>query len=152
MATRESARADLLEEMLMKRTNWLMGLMSAGIVVGCGGTSRAPEQDAKNKASAPAEPAPVYSCDAGGQRPPSKLLLHPTNGLAGRYIVVFLNSVPDVQAAANRLAQKYGGRITAIYTHALRGFAAAIDDAMAAPLAEEADVCWVEQDSMGKLP
>jgi hypothetical protein len=61
---------------------------------------------------------------------------------------VLLDSVPDVQATANRLAQKYGGRILAIYTAALRGFAVAIDDAMASTLAEETDVCWAEQDSI----
>ena len=149
ITTRESARADLLQEMLMKRTTWLMGVMSAGIVVGCGGTSRAPEYAAKDPASVPsAGPAPVFSCAEGGQRPPSKLLLHPIDGLAGRYIVVLLDSVPDVQATANRLAQKYGGRILAIYTAALRGFAVAIDDAMASTLAEETDVCWAEQDSI----
>jgi hypothetical protein len=65
--------------------------------------------------------------------------------------VVFLDSVAGIEPTAGALTQKYGGRILAIYTAALRGFALAMDDANAPALAQEPEVCWFEQDAMGHV-
>jgi hypothetical protein len=137
----------------MKTMASLLALMSAGIVAGCGGEGRAPAPGTDIPSTPGPGPAPFGSCAGGGQQPPSKLVLHPITGIPGQYIVVLLDSVSDIPAAANRLAQKYGGRLLAIYASALRGFAvAAVGDASASALAQEADVCWVEQDSLGRIP
>jgi hypothetical protein len=73
-------------------------------------------------------------------------MLHPDTGIAGQYIVVFLDSVSDIRGTANSLAAKYSGRVLFIYEHALHGFALAVADSAAVPLSEEPTVCWVEQD------
>jgi peptidase inhibitor I9 len=94
-------------------------------------------------------PAPVYSCSPGGLRPPSKLILHPAEGIAGRCLVVFLDSVQDIAGTAQTISSKYGGSIIAFYTAAIHGFALNVDDSKALAISQEPSVCWVEQDTMG---
>lgn len=92
-------------------------------------------------------PAASYSCDPGGTLPPTKLLLPASGGISGQYIVQLVSSVQDVPVVAGTLSTKYSGRVIAVFTTALHGFAVVIDDASAPLLAQEADVCWVEQDA-----
>ena len=44
--------------------------------------------------------------------------------VAGRYIVVFKDSVNDVRTEALALAQSHGGQIKHLYGHAIKGFSA----------------------------
>jgi len=91
--------------------------------------------------------APIETCS--GVRPPSRLLLHPDNGVPGEYIVVFYDSVPDIPGTANSLATKYSGRILFVYETALHGFALDVADSAAVAISNEPTVCWVEQSTYG---
>jgi hypothetical protein len=93
-------------------------------------------------------PEALYACGSGTLPPPSKLILHPDGGVPGQYLVVLMDSVPDVHAAAADLTAKYGGELLYVYTAAIRGFALRVADAQAPALSEEPSVCWVEQDAV----
>ncbi|MBC7673096.1 MAG: S8 family peptidase, partial [Polaromonas sp.] len=62
------------------------------------------------------------------------------------YIVVFKESVSDVDAASNDLATKSGGRVKHTYRFALKGMAIQLPAAAAAALANDPRVERVEQD------
>lgn len=113
----------------------------AGIlpILACGGHSADPNAHWSNLTVA-------YSC-GGGTPPPSKLILHPDGGVAGQYIVVFVDSVADINGTTSKLAAKYQGQILYVYTSAFHGFAVSFPDANAQPLSQEPSVCWVEQDA-----
>ena len=80
--------------------------------------------------------------------------LSPTTATASRggdpipdsYIVVFKESVSDVDAASNDLATKSGGRVKHTYRFALKGLAIQLPAAAAAALANDPRVERVEQD------
>ena len=80
--------------------------------------------------------------------------LSPTTASASRggvpildsYIVVFKESVSDVDAASNDLATKSGGRVKHTYRFALKGMAIQLPAAAAAALANDPRVERVEQD------
>ncbi len=80
--------------------------------------------------------------------------LSPTTSSASRgsdpipdsYIVVFKESVSDVDAASNDLATKSGGRVKHTYRFALKGMAIQLPAAAAAALANDPRVERVEQD------
>ena len=70
--------------------------------------------------------------------------------IAGSYIVVFK---PDVQrsavpAAAHQLASAHGARVSFVYQHALKGFAARTTAAGAAALSRNPRVAYVEADQV----
>jgi subtilisin family serine protease len=66
----------------------------------------------------------------------------------GQYIVVFRPSVSDVRAEAGRLAAKHGGRLTHVYSKALKGMALRLPDAAVAALRANPSVAYVEQDQV----
>ncbi|MEO6057512.1 MAG: S8 family serine peptidase [Gemmatimonadales bacterium] len=68
--------------------------------------------------------------------------------LPGQYIVVFRPDVADVRGEAGRLAAKHGGRLTHVYTSALKGMALRLPDAAVAALRANPTVAYVEQDQV----
>ena len=66
--------------------------------------------------------------------------------IAGRYIVVFKNSVADVDAEAAVIGRRHGGTLRHVYKSALRGMTIDIPDAKVAALRAEPSVAYVEQD------
>ncbi|WP_245930923.1 S8 family serine peptidase [Actinokineospora auranticolor] len=62
--------------------------------------------------------------------------------VAGSYIAVFKDGVA---ADSDRLARKYSGTVTHRYDHALRGFAAKLDERSARRLAADPAVAYVQQ-------
>ncbi len=87
-----------------------------------------------------------YYCGAGnGSAPPSKLILHPEGGIPGRYLVVLMVSVEDLHATAQALAGRHGGVVFAEWK-SINGFGVSLAADAAPALAEEPQVCWVEQD------
>jgi len=71
--------------------------------------------------------------------------------LAGRYIVVFRQSVADVRGEAGRLAAQHGGQLTHVYTKALKGMALKLPDAAVAALRANPNVAYVEQDQLAHI-
>ena len=64
----------------------------------------------------------------------------------GEYIVVFKNEVQDPATLAETLIRAHGGKHRFTYTHAIKGFAAALNDAAVTALARNPQVAYVEQD------
>ncbi len=66
----------------------------------------------------------------------------------GQYIVVFKDSVGNVEAKVDALAAQNGLGVQRIYSHALKGFAAKIPDARLAKLQADPDVKFIDQDQV----
>ncbi len=66
--------------------------------------------------------------------------------IAGSYIVVFNNSVQDVDAEVQKLVSKHGGAVKHKYKSALKGMAIELSDAEVTALRAEPSVAYVEQD------
>lgn len=64
----------------------------------------------------------------------------------GRYIVVFNETVDNPQAAANEKAKEQGLGLTAVYTTALKGFAATLSARQLGALQNDPDVAYIEAD------
>ena len=72
------------------------------------------------------------------------------NPIAGSYIVVFEPTVQrsSVPATARQLASAHGARVSFVYQHALKGFAAHTTAAGAAALSRDPRVAYVEADQV----
>ncbi len=68
--------------------------------------------------------------------------------IPGQYIVVFNDGVADAPGLARRLAQQQGGEVFYTYEHAIKGFAFRGSDQVAAALARNPNVAYVEQDQV----
>lgn len=68
--------------------------------------------------------------------------------IPGQYIVVFRNSVQDVDGEAQKLAARHGGRISHTYKAALKGMALELPDAVVEGLRAEPSVAYVEADQV----
>ena len=66
----------------------------------------------------------------------------------GEYIVVFKNEVQDPATLAQTLVRAHGAVHRFTYTHAIKGFAAAMNEAAATALARNPQVAYVEQDQV----
>ena len=64
----------------------------------------------------------------------------------GRYIVVLKDGAGPPAAVAAQHAQRHGARVSFVYSHALRGYAAVIPDARLAQLRSDSRVAYVERD------
>ena len=65
-----------------------------------------------------------------------------------RFIVVFKDfATPDAGSAAHELSQRFGARPDAVFEHALKGFAVSLPPGLAAKVAEDDRVAYVEQDA-----
>src|SRR5437868_14651735 len=79
-------------------------------------------------------------------------LLRTERPVVGRYIVVLEGeprpglSHAEARAEAEGLAHLYGGTVDLTYTHALRGYAAAMTEAQAVALSKDPRVKYVEED------
>lgn len=67
--------------------------------------------------------------------------------LLGRYIVTLRDSVSDPAAVARSHA-RFGARITTVYSHALKGYAATLPQALVAVLANDPRVASIERDGI----
>jgi len=72
----------------------------------------------------------------------------PSSGIAGQYIVVFKQDVADVDGETSKLVKKYGAKAKHVYKSALKGAALELPDALAAAVAAEPGVAYVEQDQV----
>ncbi|MER7012849.1 S8 family peptidase [Saccharopolyspora sp. NPDC000359] len=91
--------------------------------------------------------APASAQPTGEVRPSA-------NPVADSYIVVLEDDVASASAtrsAAARLADTYGGTVTATYTSTIRGFAVRLDEAAARRLAADDAVAYVEQDGIARI-
>ena len=102
-------------------------------------------------ASNPVVPPPDNGALCPSLPSPGILVLHPGRGVAGQYVVVFRDSVADPDRAAADLARKYSGEVIGTYKYALKGCVLRIDDALASTVANEVEVCRVEQDIAATL-
>ncbi|MDO8515829.1 MAG: S8 family serine peptidase, partial [bacterium] len=66
--------------------------------------------------------------------------------IPGQYIVVFKDSVQDVDAAADDIEKKHGGSRIAAYHHALKGFAANLSSDEAEKVKTDPRVAFVAED------
>jgi subtilisin family serine protease len=66
---------------------------------------------------------------------------------AGKYIVVLKDSVGDPGAVARQQARDDGARVSHVYSHALKGYAAAIPASKLAAVRSDPRVNWVEPDT-----
>src|SRR5438874_10115562 len=66
---------------------------------------------------------------------------------AGKYIVVLKDSVGDPGAVAKQQAKEDGARVSHVYSHALKGYAATIPADKLASVRADARVDWVEPDT-----
>jgi subtilisin family serine protease len=65
-----------------------------------------------------------------------------------RFIVVFKEfATPEAAPAALEISQRFGARPEAVFEHALKGFAVSLPPGLAARLAEDDRVAYVEQDA-----
>lgn len=71
--------------------------------------------------------------------------------IPGSYIVVFKDTVNDVQAEALALARSHGGQIQHVYAHAIKGFSAKLSDAAVQALKNNPNVDYIEQDQTVSL-
>ncbi|MFL5350888.1 MAG: Ig-like domain-containing protein [Hyalangium sp.] len=89
----------------------------------------------------------------------SKLLRAGKSAVPERYIVVFedsgdhsLRASPlEVSKASGALAAQYGGSVRQVFSHALKGYSAAMSEAQALRLSEDPRVRYVEQDRLFTL-
>jgi aqualysin 1 len=97
------------------------------------------------------------SLPAGAQEPFAKFRPQP-DGVPNRYIVVLKDAAAGprgVRSKAGQIAQElslaHGGRLTAVYRHALNGFAIDLSEAEAMALSKDPRVALVEQDALGSV-
>jgi subtilisin family serine protease len=70
------------------------------------------------------------------------------NVIPGAYIVVLHEAAGDPDGVAADHQRDHGARVTHVYRHALRGYAASMSDRSAARIARDSRVAWVEQDQL----
>jgi subtilisin family serine protease len=71
--------------------------------------------------------------------------------IPGQYIVLFKNSVRDVQGESNRIVKSEAGRMLFVYEHAVRGFAADLSDAAIERLRTNPNVALISQNGVVQL-
>ena len=71
--------------------------------------------------------------------------------IPGSYIVVFKDTVGDVQTEASALAQTHGGQVKHYYAHALKGFSVSLPDAAVQAMKNNPNVAYIEQDQTVSL-
>lgn len=94
--------------------------------------------------------AALIAAPAVAQTPPDLIKKVP-NPIPNSYLVTLRNSSgPEVPQLANALAHSFGGDITHVYTHAVRGFAIRIPKVAAEALARSPVVLSVEEDGVAR--
>lgn len=97
------------------------------------------------------------SFTAGAQDSPAKFRSQ-AKGIPDRYIVMLVDDAAGPRGVLSRAAQiarelslVHGGRLTAVYRHALNGFAIELPEDRAAALSKDPRVAFVEQDVLGSV-
>lgn len=67
-------------------------------------------------------------------------------GGQARFIVVLRESVDSPRAVAAEHRQRYGAEVSQVYRHALRGYAARLDESKLGALRSDRRVAWIERD------
>ena len=93
-------------------------------------------------------PSPLAPTSTRTLLPNQAVSVATARAVPGEYIVVFKNEVADPATLAQTLVRAHGAAHRFTYTHALKGFAAAMSDAAAATLARNPQVAYVEQDQV----
>lgn len=78
--------------------------------------------------------------------PDDAVQLRPTGVVPGQYIVVFRDDVAFPRGLTRALARQHGFALRHSYSFALKGFAARMSSRVAAALADDPDVAYVEPD------
>src|SRR5256885_14659524 len=65
---------------------------------------------------------------------------------AGKYVVVLKDSVGDPGAVAQQQAKEAGAKVSHVYSHALKGYAASFSAATASAIAANPGVAYVPPD------
>jgi subtilisin family serine protease len=68
----------------------------------------------------------------------------------GRYIVVLRDDAANPAAVAGQHAARFGARITHVYSHALKGYAASLPTALVRALVLDRNVAYIERDTVMK--
>jgi hypothetical protein len=89
----------------------------------------------------------AYSCGQGGTRPPSKVIVPPSGGVSGRWMVVVTDDAGPLHEVAQQLALAYGGTVGDEW-NSVRGFLMLMDDEKVAALSADTAVCFVQQDRL----
>jgi len=118
----------------------ILFLAAAATLISCSSGSEDGKSDSFTSRDAAA------FCDQGVY-PPTKLLLHPVDGIANEYIVVLMKNEPLDEVAA-AIAAKYSGTVTDVFRSTLWGFGLKVADAQAAAIASEPAVCFIEQNGI----
>lgn len=113
----------------------LTAALLAAVLAACSGsaTDAGPEMEELTAFGLCLQPAPLDGT--------------PDPRTAGTYIVVFRDGT-DADAAAARLARKYGFQPRHVYQHALQGFSAALTDAQLAAVRCDAEVKYVSHNGV----
>jgi subtilisin family serine protease/N-acetylneuraminic acid mutarotase len=77
--------------------------------------------------------------------PQASIKPRPARPIPGQYVVVFHDDVRDVNATANALAARVGGRLRSTYKAALKGMALELPDAAVEAVRHHPAVAYVEQ-------
>jgi subtilisin family serine protease len=90
---------------------------------------------------------------AVAQGHPQGKFLRTENAIPDSYIVVLKDDIPraDVAKVATELAHVHGGETQYVYGHAIKGFAARMNEAAAVAISHDPRVDFVEEDSMGSI-
>jgi len=129
----------------MRRAPAALGI-AVSCLCGCGPPrGHAPGQNSDKPDSVGGAATP--DCNSPATAPAQKLLRPSPNAIPGRYLIALLKSVRDVEGIAQQLAQKYGGRVTTVYTAVVHGFAMTVDDDKVPLLTQEPAICYIEQDA-----
>lgn len=68
----------------------------------------------------------------------------------GRYIVVLRDDAANPAAVAGQHAARFGARISHVYSHALKGYAASLPTALVRALLSDRNVAYIERDTVMK--
>ena len=88
----------------------------------------------------------IFAASFSAQAKPPKENEAKDDRIPGQYIVVFKDTVQDVDAAADDIEKKHGGSRIAAYHHALKGFAANLSSDEAEKVKTDPRVAFVSED------
>lgn len=93
----------------------------------------------------------VFQAPAALAQPPQVVpakAFGPSRPIPGQYIVVFKDTVNDVETESKGMERTHGGKIKHVYAHGLKGFSGALSDAAVKTLKNNPNVAYIEQDQI----
>jgi aqualysin 1 len=118
------------------RSLWLFALIVASAAALASCSKQRPLVTAPESEQRVAGRAPLLATPAGATTVPDA------------YIVVFHNSVPDVDGKVNEIALQHDIQATHRYEHTIKGFAATLSPAALEALRNDPQVAYIEQDQI----